>query len=128
MCRLLNETDEIDATEQRLLFETFFFLQVAKGLVEAWSRPILGSGHALSEAQQAREAAVLAQARRRAHSKVEDEPDGNSQTRNAIIPQAAELDYTVRPASRVDVSAMNQAGRGTTKMPKLLKKLAKKRR
>lgn len=105
------------------------FLQVAKGLVEAWSRPILGNGGALNEAQQAREAALLAKSRSRSHSKVDEDLDGNPQMRSAVIPKAAELDYTVRPASKVDVSAMTQAGgRGNaTKMPKLLKKLAKKK-
>lgn len=109
---------------------SLFFRQVAKGLVESWSRPILGNGDALNEAQQAREAAVLAKARRRSHSKGDEDLDhGNPQIRSAVIPKAAELDYTVRPTSKVDVSAMKQAGgRGTTtKMPKLLKKLAKKK-
>lgn len=102
---------------------------MARGLVESWSRPILGNGDALNEAQQAREAALLAKARRRSHSKADEDMDGNPQIRSAVIPKAAELDYTVRPASKVDVSAMKQAsGRGTsTKMPKLLKKLAKKK-
>ena len=101
--------------------------RVARGLVESWSRPILGEGSALNESQQMRETELMAKARRREAPRGE-EPTGNPGKRSAVIPQAAELDYMVRPASKVDASMMNEKGRGTTsRMPKLLKKLAKKK-
>lgn len=110
----------------RLPEETNENRRVAKGLVESWSRPILGEGTAMNEAQQLRETEMMAKARRREVPSVE-EPTGNPDKRSAVIPQAAELDYVVRPASKADASLINEKGRGATKMPKLLKKLAKKK-
>ena len=100
--------------------------RVARGLVESWSRPILGTGPSVEDAQNYREAQIQAASRRRSRPVDRDEDDKNPQRRNALIPQAAELDYTVRPKSKVDTALMSQ-GRGTTKVPKLLKKLNKKK-
>lgn len=105
--------------------------RVAQSLVESWSRPILGYSRPLESGsiQSRDEQAIRAQHRQASrHKDTQDaEPSKHSESRHAIIPTAAALDYTIRPKSKVSMpSKSSRAGKHSE--PKLLKKLLKKRK
>jgi transcription factor SPN1 len=95
--------------------------RLARALVESWSRPILGTGTTVDRLQRDSQSKPMSQKQPRSLASEDNEDTGNPHLRHAVIPKAAELDYVVRPKSKVDVSVMNT--HKSTKEPKLLKKL-----
>ena len=103
--------------------------RLAQSLVESWSRPILGSSAAIGALNQKErmdqfKSSADAPKASRGPGIVDDDQleSGHPETRHAVIPRAAELDYVIRPKSKVSMEA---SGPKTTKTaePKLLKKL-----
>ena len=103
--------------------------RLAKSLVEAWSRPILGNmrmpeSHVASVEREEQEQS-------RKHARLAKDDGGGmypnvreksrEERKHAMIPQPAELDYVVRPKSKVAVTTRIRTGKSTE--PKLLKKL-----
>jgi len=103
--------------------------RLAQSLVESWSRPILGSAASIDSMQRSDRISLA-----KSLGSISNTPkgvgivdgdqmeSGHPETRHAVIPRAAELDYVIRPKSRV---SMESSGPRTTKVsePKLLKKL-----
>lgn len=103
--------------------------RLAQSLVESWSRPILGSSVSIESIQRndgISKAKSLASKSSTSNGGgiVDDDhlQSGHPESRHAVIPRAAELDYVIRPKSRV---SMESSGPRTVKVsePKLLKKL-----
>lgn len=103
--------------------------RLAQSLVESWSRPILGSSASVETLQQNQKILGIEslksklKASKGAGMVDDDQADiGHPESKHAVIPQAAELDYVIRPRSRV---TMDSSGSRPVKIsePKLLKKL-----
>jgi transcription factor SPN1 len=104
--------------------------KLAQHLVETWSRPILGVARSAEmrgrEPEEGREEARNPRSQTRLSREDDTLLVGSRQEalgeerRHAMIPRAAELDYVIRPKSKVTVGPIKQ---GKTSEPKLLKKL-----
>jgi len=100
--------------------------RLAQALVESWSRPILGSGASLDAARATeRESRMTMKSKSSIGAGIVDadyDESGHPESRHAVIPRAAELDYVVRPKSKVSTApTATRSGKGPE--PKLLKKL-----
>lgn len=102
--------------------------KLAQSLVESWSRPILGSSTSIDIRKQNDRVSEIKSPEKAKVSRgvgiIEDDQvdSGHPESRHAVIPRAAELDYVIRPRSKV---TMVTSGSRSAKVsePKLLKKL-----
>lgn len=103
--------------------ETAANRRLAQSLVESWSRPILGYSRSLESGSI--QSSGPPKTARIQH--VHDAEASKQESRHAIIPTAAALDYTIRPKSKVSMPSKSSRS-GKHSEPKLLKKLLKKRK